>query len=182
MSHQPYETWLFDEADLSSEQSLALQTHLQECEQCRGQQKAWKTLDGKIQATPMISPQPGFSQRWRASLAERGARQQVLQVRRLFIGFLVAALITLLLLVVVFFLTASPVNLLVFVFEGVTNLIIRGSQIQHVIVPWLKTVPPIIPIAGWVIFSSSLSLLSLFWIYSLWRIHSQGVHKNENSL
>jgi hypothetical protein len=80
------------------------------------------------------------------------------------------------------FLTASPVNLLVAVFEGVTHLIIRGSQIQQVIVPWLKTVPLIIPIAGWVIFSSIFGLLSLFWIYSIARIHSQGVHKNENSL
>jgi anti-sigma factor RsiW len=180
MSHQPYETWLFDEADLSSEQAAALRAHLQECEQCRGLQKAWKTLDRKIQATPMVSPQPGFSQRWRASLAERRTRQQVLQVRRLFIGFLVAALITLLLMVVVFFLTASPVNLLVFLFEGATKLVIQGSQLQRVIVPWLKTVPLIIPIAGWVIFSSLLSLLSLFWIYSLWRIHSKGVQKNEN--
>ncbi len=130
----------------------------------------------------MVSPQPGFSQRWRASLAERRARQQVLQVRRLFIGFIVAALITLLLMVVVFFLTASPVNLLVVVFEGITKLVIQTSQLQRVIVPWLKTVPPIIPIAGWVIFSSLLSLLSLLWIFSLWRIHSKGVRKNENSV
>ncbi len=180
MSHQPYETWLYDQADLSSEQAAALRAHLQECEQCRGLHKAWKTLNGKIQAAPMVSPQPGFSQRWRASLAERRARQQVLQVRRLFIGFLVAALITLLLMVVVFFLTASPVNLLVVLFEGVTKLVIQGSQLQRVIVPWLKTVPLIIPIAGWVIFSSLLSLLSLLWIYSLWRIHSKGVQKNEN--
>ena len=182
MSHQPYETWLFDEAELSSEQSVALRVHLLECEQCHALQKAAKTLDGKIQTAPMVSPQPGFSQRWRASLAERRARQQVLQVKRLFIGFLVAALITLLLLAAVLFLTASPVNLLVAVFEGVAHLIIRGSQIQHVIVPWLKTVPLIIPIAGWVIFSSIFGLLSLFWIYSIWRIHSQGVHKNESSL
>jgi len=182
MSHQPYETWLFDETELSREQAQALQAHLHECQQCRGLEKSWKTLDGKSQATLMVSPQPGFSQRWRASLAERRARQQMLQVRRLFIGFLVASLFTLLLLVVVFFLTASPVNLLVAVFEGVTNLIIRGSQIQRVIVPWLETVPLIIPIAGWVIISSVLSLLSLFWIYSLWRFQSQGVHKNENSI
>jgi hypothetical protein len=182
MSHQPFETWLFDEADLSSEQSVALRAHLLECEQCRGLQKAWKALDVKIQAAPMVSPQPGFSRRWRASLAERRARQQVLQVRRLFIGFLVAALITLLLMVVVFFLTASPLNLLVFLFEGVTKLVIQGSQLQHVIVPWLRTVPLIIPLAGWVILSSGLSLLSLFWIYSLWRIHSKGVRKNENSI
>ena len=39
MSHQPYETWLFDEAELSSEQSQALQAHLQECQQCRELQK-----------------------------------------------------------------------------------------------------------------------------------------------
>ena len=182
MSHQPYQTWLFDEADLSNEQAVALRAHLQECEQCRDLQKAWKTVDGKIQAAPMVSPQPGFSQRWRASLAERRARQQVLQVRRLFIGFLVAALITLLLMVVVFFLTASPANLWVVIFGGAAKLIIQGTQLQRVIVLWLKTVPPIIPIAGWAIFSSSLSLLSLIWIYSLWRIHSKGVHKNENSV
>jgi anti-sigma factor RsiW len=182
MSHQPYEKWLFDEAELSSEQAQALKAHLQECQQCQDLQEAWKNLGVKIRAMPMVSPLPGFSQRWRASLAERRARHQVLQVKRLFIGFLVAALITLLLLAAMLFLTASPVNLLVAVFEGVTHLIIRGSQIQQVIVPWLKTVPLIIPIAGWVIFSSIFGLLSLFWIYSIARIHSQGVHKNENSL
>ncbi len=182
MSHQPYQTWLFYEAELSSEQAQALQAHLQECQECRELQKTWKSVERRIGLAPMASPQPGFSQRWRASLAERRARQQVLQVRRLFIGFLVAALITLLLMLVVFFLTASPVNLLVVFFESVTKLIIQGSQLQHVIVPWLKTVPPIIPIAGWVIFSTGLSILSLFWIYSLWRIHSKGVRKNENSV
>ena len=182
MSHQPYDTWLFDEADLSSDQSQALQVHLQECQQCRELQKAWKNLDAKFQSAPMVSPQPGFSQRWRASLAERRTRQQVLQVKRLFIGFMVAALITLLLMVVVFFTTASPVNLLVAVFESFTSLIIRGNQIQRVVVPWLKTVPPIIPLAGWVTISTALCALSLLWIYSLWRIHSQGVHKNENSI
>ena len=182
MSHQPYDTWLFDQADLSSEQAQDLQAHLLECEQCRELQKAWKAVEVKIQAAPMVSPQPGFSQRWRAGLAERRARQQVLQVRRLFIGFIVAALITLLLLVVVFFLTASPVNLLVAVFEGAANLVIRGSEIHRVVVSWFDTVPLIIPIAGWVILSSGLSLLSLIWIYTIWRIHSQGAHKNETSL
>ncbi len=181
MSHQPYEQWLFDEANLSSEQAQALQAHLQECQHCRERQEAWKNLAVKIQAAPMLSPQPGFSQRWRASLAERRVRQQMLQVKRLFISFVVAAVITLLLLAAVLFLTTSPVNLLVAVFEGVTHLIIRGSQIQHVILPWLKTVPLIIPLAGWAIFSSLFGLLSLFWIYSIWRIHSQGAHKNEKS-
>jgi hypothetical protein len=180
MSHQPYETWLFDEAELSREQAQALRAHLQECQQCRELQTAWKILKVKIQVTPKVTPQPGFSQRWRASLAERRARQQVLQVKRLFIGLLVATLITLLLLVVVIFLTASPVNLLVAVFESFTSLIIRGNQIQRILLPWLETVPPIIPIAGWVIFSSLLSLLTLVWIYSLWRIFTQGVHINEN--
>lgn len=182
MSHQPYEKWLFDEAGLSSEQAQTLQAHLQECQHCQNLRDAWKNLDVKIQAAPMVSPQPGFSQRWRTSLPERRARAQVLQVKRLFIGFVVAALITLLLLAAVLFLTASPVYLLVTIFEGVTHLIIRGSQIQHVIVPWLKTVPLIITIAGSVFFSSIFGLLTLLWIYSIWRIHSQGAHKNENSL
>jgi anti-sigma factor RsiW len=175
MSHQPFETWLFDEASLSGDQVQALQAHLQECQQCRQLQKASKDLDTTLQAAPMASPQPGFSQRWRASLTERRAKQQVLQIKRLFIGFLVAALITLLMLVAAFFLTDSPVNLMVSIFEGATNLIIRGNQIQHVIVPWLETVPLIIPLAAWVTLSSGLSLLSLLWIYSLWRIHSRGV-------
>ena len=180
MSHQPYETWLFDEAELSSEQAQALGAHLLECQPCRELQTAWKSLEMNIQIPPLVSPQPGFSQRWRASLAERLARQQVLQVKRLFIGLLVATLITLLLMVVVIFLSASPVNLMVAVFESITNLIIRGNQIQRIIVPWLDTVPPIIPIAGWIIFSSLLSLLTLSWIYSLWRIFTKGVYKNEN--
>ncbi len=180
MSHQPYQTWLFYEAELSSEQAQALQAHLQECQECRELQKTWKSVERRIGLAPMASPQPGFSQRWRASLAGRRARQQVLQIRRLFIGLIVAALITVLLLAAVIFFTTSPVNLLVTVFEGFTKFLIRESQFQQVIVPWLKSVPLIIPIAGWVALTSTLSLLSLLWIYSLWRIHSKGVRTNEN--
>ena len=180
MSHQPYETWLLDEAELSSEQAQALQAHLQDCQECRELQNSWKNLDGLIRAAHMVSPQPGFSQRWRASLAGRRSRQQVLQIRRLFIGLLIAALITLLMLAAVFVLSASPVNLWVTVFESLTRFIIRENQVQRTLAAWVASVPIYIPIAGWVIFSTSLSLLSLFWIYSLWRIHSKGGSKNEN--
>ena len=175
MSHQPYETWLFDEAGLSSEQSVALRAHLQECEQCRGLQKAWKTLDGKIQATPMVSPQPGFSQRWRASLAERRLRQQARQIRQFFLVLLGAALFTLLLLVITLLITTSPLNLLISAYQSLIRLVIQGNHIQHVFLPLLGSLPPVIPIAAWIILSSIMGLLSILWVGSVWRISYLGV-------
>jgi hypothetical protein len=175
MSHQPYDNWLYDEAELSNEQARSLQIHLQECRQCCEQYQAWKAVNAQFRSVPVESPQAGFSQRWRTSLAERRLRQQARQIRQFFLILLAAALFTLLLMVITLLTTTSPLNLLVSAYQFLIRLIIQGNHIQQVFLPLLGSLPPFIPIAAWIIFSSILGLMSILWIGSVWRISHLGV-------
>jgi len=175
MSHQPYDNWLYDEAKLSNEQASALQTHLQECRQCSEQYQAWKAVNAQFRSVTVESPQAGFSQRWRASLGERRLRQQARQIRQFFLILMTAALFTLLMLVITLLTTTSPLNLLVSVYQSLIRLVIEGNHIQHVFLPLLGSLPPVISIAVWIILSSVLGLLSILWIGSVWRISHLGV-------
>jgi len=175
MSHQPYNNWLYDEAELSNEQARALQTHLQACQQCCEQYQAWKAVNTQFRSVPVESPQAGFSQRWRASLAERRLRQQAQQVRQFFLILLAAAAVTLLLLAITLLTTTSPLNLLVSAYQTIIRLVIQGNQIQHVFIPLLQSFPLVLSIPTWIILSSILGVLSILWIGSVWRISHLGV-------
>ena len=77
MSHQPFETWLFSDEELTPQQDQSLGSHLQECEDCR------KLSDALCQVTDVITsskdpvPAPGFARRWQQKLTiHRHQRQQ----------------------------------------------------------------------------------------------------------
>jgi hypothetical protein len=179
MSHQPYDTWLYDQAELSHEQALSLQNHLLECPECRELQRSWNELNTLIQNSIMISPQPGFSLRWSASLAERKMQQQLRNAKQLFFGLLAASFLSLLMLAITMIATTSPINLVLSVFHVITRILIEGSQIQRVLIPILRSLPPVVPIGLWVILSSTFSILSLVWVFSMWQITTHGVKKHE---
>jgi hypothetical protein len=60
MNHLPFEIWLLSEEPLSTEDSQALQDHLQECEQCSRLREAWSGVEVLFADVPEIEPQPGF--------------------------------------------------------------------------------------------------------------------------
>ena len=68
MNHQPYETWLFQDEPLSQEQNVALRAHLDQCQHCEKMSKAWKGLAWQLGRSEMLSPNTGFSQRWKLRL------------------------------------------------------------------------------------------------------------------
>lgn len=84
MNHLPYTDWLVadgnDASDqLNNEQQAALQSHLENCLECRSLATSWQSIEGELRAAPLLSPSPGFSARWQARLAadrERSYRRQ----------------------------------------------------------------------------------------------------------
>lgn len=91
MSHQPFETWLFQDEPLSQEQNVALRTHLDQCQNCEQLSMAWKGLAWQLDRSEMVSPRTGFSQRWKSRLEVEKSRQHR-QQSFYFLGFsLVAA-------------------------------------------------------------------------------------------
>jgi hypothetical protein len=90
MSHQPFETWLFQDEPLSQEQSDALRIHLDQCHHCEQLLKAWKGLAWQLDRSEMVGPKPGFVQRWKTRL-EVERRRQHRQQSFYFLGFSLAA-------------------------------------------------------------------------------------------
>jgi len=180
MNHQPYENWIFAESYLSGEQLRQLETHLNECSECQRLRQGLKSTGALLQAAPMAAPLTGFAQRWQASLIERRAIQQRRQSRMLFLALAGAALLILLLLALYFLATSTPVDWVVAVFQSTFSLFSTWNMIQDFILELLNFIPPVVPIAFWVLLTIGLSALTLVWIISLWRIYAQGATKYES--
>ena len=162
MNHQPYENWIFAESDLSGEQLQELETHLNACSECQYLRQGLRSASGLLQAAPMAAP------------VERHAIHQRHQARLLFLVLAGAALVLLLLLALHILATSTPVQWLVAVFQSTFSLFSTWNKIQDFILELLNFIPPVVPIALWVLLTSGLSVLTLVWIISLWRISSQG--------
>jgi anti-sigma factor RsiW len=173
--HQPFETWLLDEAELTSEQQHELREHLEACSRCAALRPAWRQVHYLIQSSPIVEPAAGFNQRWRTGMAERRVAQQRRQVRRFLSGAVFGSLVSLLLLVSQILMSESPLNLMVMTFRNIIHFANEISQTQAIALTWLRTLPPILPLAGWIIISASFSVIAVIWAISVWRISSRGV-------
>jgi hypothetical protein len=75
MNHLPFEDWLLDEQLLSPEQERDLQTHLLICNSCTAIANSNLALHSKL----IVTPAPGFAERFQMRLARR---HQELRVRQ----------------------------------------------------------------------------------------------------
>ena len=76
MNHQPFRDWLLSEEKLSAQQSHGLQEHLQSCDSCKQIEAAWMEVESTFHKIPQVSPEPGFTTRWQAHLADYQLRKQ----------------------------------------------------------------------------------------------------------
>ncbi|HMD90781.1 MAG TPA: hypothetical protein VKF38_16620 [Anaerolineaceae bacterium] len=180
MNHQLYKNWIFAESDLSGEQLQELEKHLYTCDDCQQLRQDLRLATGLLRAAPMSTPIPGFTQRWQASLVERRVATQRRQVRRLFIALAGAAILLLLLFALHILATSTPVEWLVAAFQSTFSLFTTWIKVQDFILELVSFIPPVVPIALWVLITSGLSFLTLIWIISLWRISSKGTSNNES--
>lgn len=76
MNHRPFEDWLLDDHHLDPQQQRDLQNHLRDCVSCSAIAESNLALRG----TRMLSPQPGFTDRFAVRLARRRREQRWRQV------------------------------------------------------------------------------------------------------
>lgn len=79
MNHQKYQDLLFSDQELSHQESVALQEHLQKCDSCYEFAVAWGEVENQLREAPMIAPQPLFTERWQATMEKeivRNTRKQ----------------------------------------------------------------------------------------------------------
>ncbi|MFQ5943774.1 MAG: hypothetical protein ACE5JF_09490 [Anaerolineales bacterium] len=85
------DSWPLDEGDMSEADRERLERELKQSPELREQLAGWQAIEASIQAAPMASPEPGFTRRWQASLAERRERRHQRQVNWLLGGLLTGA-------------------------------------------------------------------------------------------
>lgn len=68
-NHPLFEARFFSKDSLTSHDEAMLQAHLETCESCRDLFDALQTVEKQLHTSPMLSPEPGFSQRWEVRLA-----------------------------------------------------------------------------------------------------------------
>jgi hypothetical protein len=84
MNHRPFEDWLLDDQPLSIEQKRELQSHLRVCNSC----SAIAESNLALHTIHIVSPTPGFRDRFQLRLAKRRREQKWRQI----IGILVLVL------------------------------------------------------------------------------------------
>jgi hypothetical protein len=174
--HQIFETWILQETDLTEDESHLLTAHLVDCEPCRQLRLGWSNAREAIKTTPMAAPAPGFSQRWKNSLAERRARQHQAQVKKFFrylIGVTSLSFAGLLFTVI---LGTSPVNVMATLLRSGVNLLLYVRQMENVFNMILRSVPFFVPVIIWILVSTGFSLAALAWGASMWKYVIKGVN------
>ena len=172
MDHQPFENWITDPRSQTADDAHTLQKHLETCPQCRALKTGWQSAEAALRFAPQLKPAAGFTQRWQATQAQHLARQHLRQTRILLFSLSAAALVSLLILVAVFFSTTSPVSLLVSGTRLITSMNGWLITAQNFITTMLSNP---IPLAIWISLGCGFSLLVVFWMLSLWRISIKGV-------
>jgi hypothetical protein len=177
MGHQPFETWLLDEQDLSPAQRQELDAHLETCSECCELRENLESSVLMLKTAPTASPRPGFTERWKVSLVERRAAQHRRQNHLFFLSSITGAVVCLGGLYAILRTTNfSIADLLVFFAKVATGLIGFFSQAE--IFLGVNLSGPLSLII-WILFSSGFCLLVFGWVYTLWRISFRGVLKNE---
>ena len=174
MSHLPFETWILDLETLSGEDRRVLQEHLESCAQCRNLRDRWQMVHHELRTRAMAAPAPGFAQRWQSGLAERRARSMRRQAWKAFLTFLGGAMVFLLAAAAYVLSYSSPADWLAALIRYCSFSLNLFDALVSLIYLWLNTTPLALNIALWMYVTITLCLLSLGWVFALWRTSIQG--------
>lgn len=173
MNHQPFETWILDDAELSREDQQRLQDHLKSCPDCLQLCENWRLVSFTLKQASPTAPRQGFTLRWKENLAVRRELQQK-QIRKLLLLLTSGSLFILLVFIVYLAVNVSPINIVGSILEGLAYLIVMVNRIQRISI-LLPALPRLIPVGLWISISTTASLLSLLWVFSIWKISTKGV-------
>lgn len=174
MSHQPFETWIFEETTLSLEERRRLQAHLDDCGQCQRIDQRWQAARQQLRAHAMVAPAPGFTQRWQAGLTARKAHEQRRQAWRIFSGLLGGAALVLSLLGGRLLATTSAAQWLSAFIGTLSSSLAFFQMVLYMGQRWLAVTPPALHLALWIYLTMTLCGVILIWAAVLWRTQPLG--------
>jgi predicted anti-sigma-YlaC factor YlaD len=170
MSHQPFEQMIFDRNNLSDDEVVSLDGHLQECDQCRSLTANWHEVDRLFRHAEATAPAAGFSHRFQVKLLRqrhRAAHRQLIGlVTVLTLGLVVTAgLFGAELVSLSFSMASTLLKVLIGVIQALTYVNLAGSFVWAILENTLGRVSP----GFWLFISASLSFISVVWFATMYR-------------
>jgi len=167
MNHQPFESWLLDEAPLSLDEKRQLTLHLRDCEHC----KALAATGLALHNAHPAAPAPGFTVRFQ----ERLEAHRLAQRRRNFWGVILFTLAGLGMIALwvaprLALIADTPAEWLSLLLGFVFFVISTVQAVLNVGVVLLRVMPGFIPPYLWLIPASGAAGLALLWGVSVWRL------------
>ena len=170
MSHQPFEQMIFDRQDLGEGEALALDGHLQGCDQCTSLTAHWHEVDQLLRRAEPTTPAAGFSHRFQVKLTHqrhRAARRQLIWlVTLLTVGLAITAgLFGAELVSLTFSMASTLLKILVGTIQAFTYINLAGGFVWTILENTLGRVSP----GFWLFISASLSFISMVWFATMYR-------------
>lgn len=177
MSHLPFENWIFNRDNLTSDQIAELEAHLISCQQCNQIQSGWSEVEQLLQKPPLTPAPPRFVNRFQASLAQRKALQQKRQIRAVFIGLGSAIVLLSIAFVIRLLWIVPPAQLLSDMISWIVLAPQRWSEIQYIFFYWASQIPPLALVAFVLLQAGWSTLLLVLWFLTLQRLSHLGVRE-----
>ncbi len=175
MLHQPFENWILDPHEMSSQERQELRAHLENCPHCRTLAGQWRAAEYQLLQRVQVGPAPGFLQRWQARLAASKARN-LLTVHRVAPALAIGLLIVAFALAVSYFSAHSMIDLLNSLSRAFIWISAQVQGILRTIGDWLGNPLAYLPLAL-IVFVALV--IALVWLTALWRISRRGEVKEK---
>ncbi len=178
MKHQPFETWLYERETLSQDQTRDLENHLEICERCSRLATAWMEVEGQLFSASLITPEPGFSQRWRSRLADHRRKVNYRQMSAMLLTTAVGlAVVSVLFGAELLPLLQSAVPTLATWGGKVATLVANLNLFRVIMGILVDATLESIPLVYRVVLPFSLACLAAFWVFSLHRLNFRRIRK-----
>ncbi len=172
MNHQPFETWLLSDEELTPENERALDEHLETCDHCQEINNAWLGVVDLFAEMPDMAPAPGFVDRFQirltterqVDLAMRHRWQSVIML--ILIGNVIAALVFLL---GSQFLTTfeTPTQLVLSWVYRLASTLTFVKGFQNLFLTLFRTITSIVPAGFWAILGIGLAGSGAIWAITM---------------
>jgi magnesium-transporting ATPase (P-type) len=170
MNHQPFEDWILDERTLTPEEHVELEEHLKVCENCMKLSKGLSATSRILQFSPIISPQPGFTQRWDVYFQHRKEEEQRQLALKIFgIVSAICLLINAILGANWININQSPLQIITALSVNLIGFISSVYAVWNSVVIFFNVVPTWIPVVFSIIVTVNVVVWTSIWLIAVWR-------------
>lgn len=175
MNHQPIKKLLLDESQRTLKEEQDLWVHLKDCKECQNIDTNWQAVKQQVKISNMVSPTPGFTDRWKMNLALHRAQQRQQRQTLMLALILVAAFVTIASIISIWYIFTSPAGIFVAFTRMVAALVQILTFTPQDFLAWFSSLPLAIPIIAGVGLLVWATAFSLTGAAALWRISKKGV-------